>query len=67
MTKTRDYETIGLGVGMTEDYGNAQRLYIHLGYVPDGRGLHYKYVPLNYNDKVIIDDDLVLFMTKSLK
>jgi GNAT superfamily N-acetyltransferase len=33
---------IGLGVGLTADYGNAQRLYIHLGYIPDGRGIHYK-------------------------
>lgn len=66
MTKKRGYKNIGLGVGMTADYGNAQRLYVHLGYIPDGRGLHYKYTPLNHNDKTIIDDDLVLFMTKSL-
>ena len=30
---------VGIGVGMTEDYGAAQRLYALRGYVPDGRGL----------------------------
>lgn len=66
MAKEHGYKNIGLGVGMTADYGNAQRLYVHLGYIPDGRGLHYKHVLLNYGDQAIIDDDLVLFMTKSL-
>jgi GNAT superfamily N-acetyltransferase len=31
---------IGIGVGQTDDYGNAQRLYPQLGYVYDGRGIH---------------------------
>lgn len=66
MAKERDYKNIGLGVGMTADYGNAQRLYVHLGYIPDGRGLHYKHAQLNHGDQAIVDDDLVLFMTKSL-
>jgi GNAT superfamily N-acetyltransferase len=30
---------IGLGVGLYADYGDAQRLYVKLGYVPDGRGI----------------------------
>lgn len=30
---------IGIGVGMTPDYGNAQRLYPKLGYELDGRGV----------------------------
>lgn len=30
---------IGIGVGQTEDYANAQRLYPQLGYVYDGRGI----------------------------
>lgn len=32
---------IGIGVGQTEDYANAQRLYPQLGYVYDGRGIHF--------------------------
>jgi GNAT superfamily N-acetyltransferase len=31
---------IGIGVGQTDDYANAQRLYPQLGYVYDGRGIH---------------------------
>jgi len=48
--KEKGYAEIGLGVGMTADYGNAQRLYVHLGYVPDGRGLYYKDKQLSYSD-----------------
>ncbi|NKB72116.1 MAG: GNAT family N-acetyltransferase [Candidatus Latescibacteria bacterium] len=29
---------VGIGVGLTEGYARAQRLYPKLGYVPDGRG-----------------------------
>lgn len=57
---------IGLGVGLIADYGSAQRLYIHLGYVPDGKGLHYKNVAVKYNENVIADDDLVIYLTKKL-
>ncbi len=32
---------IGIGVGLYRDYGSAQRLYIRLGYVPDGNGIAY--------------------------
>jgi ribosomal protein S18 acetylase RimI-like enzyme len=66
MAKERGYANIGLGVGMTADYGSAQRLYVRLGYLPDGCGLHYKYVPLKYGDQSMMDDDLVLFMKKSI-
>ncbi len=31
---------IGIGVGQTEDYANAQRLYPQLGYLYDERGIH---------------------------
>jgi ribosomal protein S18 acetylase RimI-like enzyme len=64
MAKERDYKHIGLGVGMTVDYGNAQRLYVKLGYVPDGYGLHYRNKPVSYGDKVMVDDDLVIYLIK---
>lgn len=64
MAMERGYKKIGLGVGMTADYGNAQRLYVHLGYIPDGQGLHYKCASLKYGNQVAVDDDLVLFFTK---
>lgn len=66
MAKQRGYKNIGLGVGMTADYGDAQHLYVSLGYIPDKNGLHYNYNSLKYGDQVTIDDDLVLFFTKPL-
>jgi len=66
IAKEGGYKRIGLGVDMTADYGDAQRLYIHLGYAPDGHGLHYKNVPLNYGDQATVDDDLVIYLIKSI-
>ncbi len=54
----------GIGVGMTADYGAAQMLYVRRGYVPDGRGLAYHARTLHYGDATIVDDDLVLYLTK---
>lgn len=66
IVKDRGYVKIGLGVGMTSDYGDAQRLYPRLGYLPDGNGLHYKYIAANYSDTIKVDDDLVLYFTKDI-
>lgn len=66
MASERGLTNIGIGVGMTADYGNAQRLYVQLGYVPDGKGIHYQYLPINYGGKVVVDDDLVLYFIKLL-
>ena len=57
----------GIGVGMDADYGAAQRLYVLRGYVPDGRGLHYKDHFPKYGEQITVDDDLALFFTKELK
>ncbi len=66
MAKERGYTKIGLGFGMTADYGHAQRLYVQLGYIPDGQGLHYRNKPLNYGEQAVVDDNLVIYLTKSL-
>lgn len=57
----------GIGVGMTPDYGAAQRLYVLRGYVPDGRGLHYRGNHTQYGEEIIVDDSLALYLTKELK
>lgn len=57
---------IGLGVGLIADYGSAQRLYIHLGYMPDGKGLYHKNIAVKYNENVKADDDLIIYLTKKL-
>jgi GNAT superfamily N-acetyltransferase len=59
--------TIGLGVGLFLDYGNAQRLYIQKGYMPDGRGITYKNKAVLWNELVAVDDDLVLWLTKKIR
>lgn len=57
---------VGIGVGMYADYGNAQRLYVKRGYVPDGRGITYAGEVVPPMEHVVNDDDLVLYFTKSL-
>jgi GNAT superfamily N-acetyltransferase len=57
---------VGIGVGMTPDYGAAQRLYTLRGYVPDGKGLMRHGRPVRWGDRITIDDRLVLYLTKVL-
>jgi GNAT superfamily N-acetyltransferase len=57
---------VGIGVGLDPDYGPAQRLYVRRGYVPDGRGIACHHRPVKYGDQVTVDDDLVLYFTRSL-
>jgi GNAT superfamily N-acetyltransferase len=58
--------TIGLGVGLYGDYGVAQRLYSRLGYRPDGNGITYAGQPVTAGSRVLVDDDLLLWLTKDL-
>lgn len=59
-------QTVGLGVGLFSDYGDAQRVYVKRGYVPDGKGITYKNKIVNWNDLIHVDDDLVLWFTKKI-
>ena len=54
----------GIGVGMTADYGAAQRLYVSRGYIPDGKGLVWKNEAVKYGQQITVDDDLVLHFVK---
>jgi len=56
----------GLVVGITEDYGPAQRLYAKRGYVPDGCGVCHRFTPLQNGDVVTVDHDLLLWLTKDV-
>jgi len=58
--------TVGLGVGLYEDYGNAQRLYFNLGYCPDGNGITYNYEKILPGCTASVDDDLCLWLVKSI-
>lgn len=64
---SRGASQIGLGVGLYADYGAAQRLYARLGYVPDGRGMTYQHAPVAGGATVRADDDLLLWLVKSLR
>jgi GNAT superfamily N-acetyltransferase len=57
----------GIGVGMTPDYGAAQRLYVLRGYVPDGNGLYYLGRATQYGQTLKVDDNLALYLTKELR
>ncbi len=56
----------GIGVGLGEAYGAAQRLYVQRGYVPDGRGVTYRYRTLREGDETRIDDEILLWFTRKL-
>ena len=61
------FDIAGIRVGLTADYGSAQRLYIKHGYVPDGCGVSQRGKFLRYGDIVTVDDDLTVGFTRSLK
>lgn len=56
----------GIGVGLLEDYGAAQILYIKRGYIPNGRGITYHGKQLFYGDEATMGDDVVLHLSKEL-
>lgn len=57
---------VGIGVGLYNDYGAAQRLYVKRGYIPDGLGITSHGLRVTWGDTVVVDDDLVLYFTKTL-
>lgn len=66
LAQQENHKQIGIGVGLYQDYGRAQKLYVHLGYVPDGLGVTYKYQPVVPGDPYPADDDLVIWLKKDL-
>ena len=57
----------GLGVGLYADYGDAWRVYIARGYVPDGRGVMYEGRAVVPGAVIPIDDSAVMMLTKVLR
>jgi aminoglycoside phosphotransferase (APT) family kinase protein/GNAT superfamily N-acetyltransferase len=58
--------TVGIGVGLSAEYGEAQKLYVKRGYIPDGKGITHDYEKVVFGRMVPLDDDLVLWLTKVL-
>ncbi|WP_207655743.1 GNAT family N-acetyltransferase [Vallitalea okinawensis] len=57
---------VGIRVGVLKGYGQAQRLYVKLGYIPDGEGISKDNHFYKYFEKTEIDDDLAIGFTKVL-
>lgn len=61
-------DTVCLSVGLSREYGTAQRMYAKRGYIPDGSGVWYQDKQcVQYKTVCTVDDDLVLYMAKELK
>lgn len=57
---------VGISVGLTANYGAAQRIYTKLGYIPDGQGITYDRKSVKVGEFRPIDDNLCLMMMKKL-
>ena len=58
---------VGIGVGLYPDYGQAQRMYVRRGYLPDGRGLIYDGRQVPPMEMIRNDDSATLMFTKQLR
>jgi hypothetical protein len=56
--KTRGALSICLGVGLHNGYGQAQRMYVKRGYIPDGSGVWFNDVNLEQYADCKNDDKL---------
>jgi len=65
LAKTKG-DRVCLGVGLYTDYGNAQRMYVKRGYVPDGSGVWWQDRICQPYENCCNDDDLVLYLSKDL-
>ncbi|MCB9991029.1 MAG: GNAT family N-acetyltransferase [Rhodospirillales bacterium] len=66
IARARGCDHIGISVGLYPGYGPAQRLYVKLGYVPDGNGVTYDREPVSYGELRPVDDELCLMMVKDI-
>lgn len=66
LAKQKGYTQMGIAFGLNSFYGAAQRLYIKLGYIPDGEGATYDRKHVAFGDFKPLDDDLCLMLVKDL-
>lgn len=60
-------DCVSVAISVSSEYGEAQRLYIKRGYVPDGSGLWSNEKPVPYGETCVNNDELVLYLIKELK
>ena len=66
LARDRGIASLGITVGLFDEYGPAQRMYGRRGYVPDGRGACQGQRPLSKGMQVSMDHDLIIWLTKDL-
>jgi GNAT superfamily N-acetyltransferase len=66
LARDRGIATLGITVGLFDEYGPAQRMYGQRGYIPDGRGACRGQRPLSKGMQVSMDHDLIIWLTKDL-
>lgn len=64
--RAKGHGDIGIGVGLNASFGQAQRLYVRRGYVPDGAGVCHDDDPVTAGALYAIDDVLTLKLVKPL-
>lgn len=67
MAVKKGYGTMGISFGLDASFGAAQRLYVKLGYIPDGHGVTYDRKVVTAGEFKPVDDQLCLMMVKNLK
>lgn len=65
IAKSKGCDGVGISVGLFKDYGPAQRLYMKLGYQPDGFGITHDRQAVDAYQLYPVDDDLCLMMLKT--
>jgi GNAT superfamily N-acetyltransferase len=66
LARDRGIVTLGITVGLFDEYGPAQRMYGQRGYIPDGRGACQGPRPLSEGTQVTMGHDLIIWLTKDL-
>lgn len=66
IARNEKHKEVGIGVGLYKDYGFAQKLYVRMGYIPDGNGITYKYQTVTPGITYPVDDDLIIWFKKEL-
>lgn len=66
LAREKGFREMGIGVGLDSRFGAAQRLYVRMGYIPDGSGVSYDRKQVACGDFRPIDENLCLMMTKAL-
>ena len=67
MALDKGFDQIGISFGLHGGFGAAQRLYIDMGYMPDGQGVTYDRRVVQAGERCQIDDDLCLMLIKELR